>query len=227
MATATAASTWPQIRQQARAQETQTDTLFHTYAQFASQTDIPPAPTEDETRTESHLTDLLENRSTLLQQLSRTLDSEPTPSALKSTNLARHREILQQHRTEFSRLKATLQQTRDRANLLSNVRSDISAYRARANPEEAEAEYMLDERRRIDNSHNMADSVLSQAYAVNENFGLQRESLTSIQRRITGAAAQIPGINGLMGRIGSKKRRDGIILGLFIALCCLALFFFW
>jgi Golgi SNAP receptor complex protein 1 len=86
---------------------------------------------------------------------------------------------------------------------------------------------MLDERGRIENSHNMADSVLSQAYAVNENFGLQRETLVGIQRRITGAAASIPGINGLMGRIGSKKRRDGIILGSFIAVCFLVLWWFW
>ena len=168
-----------------------------------------------------------DQRSALLQQLARLLDSEPTASALKSTNLARHREILQQHRTELSRLKSQIQQTRDRANLLGNVRSDIDAYRARENPEAAEAEYMLDERRRVDNSHNMVDSVLSQAYATNESFAMQRESLAGIQRRITGAAAQIPGINGLMQRIGSKKRRDGIILGTFIAFCCLVLFWFW
>lgn len=85
---------------------------------------------------------------------------------------------------------------------------------------------MLEERGRLDRSHGVADSVLSQAYAVNENFGIQRESLTSIQRRITGAAAQIPGINGLMGRIGSKRRRDGIILGSFIAFCFLVLLWF-
>ncbi len=166
-------------------------------------------------------------RSSLLQQLSRTLDSEPTPSALKSTTLARHREILTQHRTELSRLKAQITHSRDRANLLSNVRSDIDAYRSRQNPEAAEADYMLDERRRLDRSHDVADSVLSQAYAVNENFGIQRESLNSIQRRITGAAAQIPGINGLMQRIGSKKRRDGIILGSFIAVCFLIVLWFW
>ena len=86
---------------------------------------------------------------------------------------------------------------------------------------------MLDERRRLDRSHDVADSVLSQAYAVNESFGLQRESLNSIQRRIVGAASQVPGINSLMGRIGSKKRRDGIILGSFIAVCFLILLWFW
>lgn len=85
---------------------------------------------------------------------------------------------------------------------------------------------MLEERRRIDNSHNMADNVLSQAYAVNESFAMQRESLANIQRRIVGAASQVPGINGLIGRIGSKKRRDGIILGSFIAFCFLMLLWF-
>lgn len=72
----------------------------------------------------------------------------------------------------------------------------------------------------------MADSVLSQAYAINENFGMQRETLANINRRIVGAASQVPGINGLIQRIGTKKRRDGIILGGFIAFCFLIFFFF-
>jgi Golgi SNAP receptor complex protein 1 len=110
-------------------------------------------------------------------------------------------------------------------NLLSNVRSDIDAYRS-SNPSAIEADYMLEERGRIDNSHNMMDSVLSQAYAVNENFGLQRETLASINRRIVGAASQIPGVNSLMGKIGAKKRRDAIILGAFIGICFLLLLYF-
>ena len=85
---------------------------------------------------------------------------------------------------------------------------------------------MLDERRRIDNSHNVTDNVLSQAYAVNESFRVQGETLASINRRIVGAASQIPGINNLMGRISAKKRRDGIILGSFIAFCFLVVYFF-
>lgn len=172
-------------------------------------------------------TDVYVQREALISQLSRLLDSESalTSSALKQNNLSRHREILQDHRRELTRLRSNLAETRNRANLLSNVRSDIDAYRS-SNPSAAEAEYMLDERRRIDNSHNMADSVLSQAYAVNEGFGMQRETLTSINRRIVGAASQIPGVNSLIGRIGAKKRRDGIILGTFIAFCCLMLLYF-
>lgn len=167
-------------------------------------------------------------REALVAQLSRLLDSESahSSSAVKQNNLARHREILSDHRRELARLKSSLTETRNRANLLSNVRSDIDAYRS-ANPSAAEAEYMLDERSRIDNSHNIADSVLSQAYAVNDNFRMQRETLASIQRRIVGAASQVPGINSLIGRIGAKKRRDGIILGSFIAFCFLLLLYFW
>lgn len=85
---------------------------------------------------------------------------------------------------------------------------------------------MLGERNRIENSHNMADSVLSQAYAVNEQFGLQRETLAGIQRRIQGAAAQVPGLNSLINRISAKKRRDALILGSFIGLVCLLFLYF-
>lgn len=155
------------------------------------------------------------------------LDSEATltSSALKQNNLSRHREILQDHRRELQRLTSAIAESRDRANLLSNVRSDIDAYRA-SNPGAAEADYMLEERGRVENSHNMIDGVLSQAYAINENFGLQRETLASINRRIVGAAGQVPGMNYLIGKIGTKKRRDAIILGCFIGFCFLMLLYF-
>ncbi|KAJ6445880.1 vesicle transport v-snare protein [Purpureocillium lavendulum] len=198
----------------------ETETLFHTYSQFSTAANIPPKPTEQERETEAKIQELLEKRESVVSQLARLLDSEAslTSSALKQNNLSLLREKLAAHRRDLGRLRGTLQQARDRANLLTNVRSDIDQYRAN-NPEAAEAEYMIDERRRIDNSHGMADSVLSQAYAVNDSFLLQRETLSSINRRITLAASKVPGINTLIGRISAKKRRDGIIMGCFIALC--------
>lgn len=163
----------------------------------------------------------------MIGQLSRLLDSEPglNTSSLKQNNLSRHRELLTEHRQELRRIKSSISEARDRQHLLTNVRSDIDAFRS-SNPAEEEAEYMLQERTRLDRSHNVIDGVLAQAYAINENFGLQRETLASINRRITTAAAQIPGVNGLISRIGAKKRRDGLILGSFIAFCFLMLFWF-
>ncbi|KAL8929946.1 MAG: hypothetical protein Q9208_001090 [Pyrenodesmia sp. 3 TL-2023] len=236
---------WVQLRQQTRSLEAQvftsnqypiiqkpankqqTDTLFHTYSRFASASNIPSKPTEEETRTETQIQELLEKRENLISQLTRLLDSEAllTASALKQNNLTRHRETLLEHRHTLTRLRSSITEARQRANLLSNVRSDIDAYRS-SNPETAEADYMLDERARIDRSHGVADSVLSQAYAVNEQFGVQREMLGNVHRRIVGAAGKVPGINGLIGRIGAKKRRDGIILGGFIAFCMLMFLYF-
>ncbi|KAL3448745.1 hypothetical protein BJX65DRAFT_274357 [Aspergillus insuetus] len=218
---------WAQLRQQARSLETQTENLFHTYSQFASMTKLPPQPSEDETRTESQIKELLEKRDSLIAQLARLLDSEATltSSALKQNNLTRHREILTEHKRELTRLTSAIAESRDRANLLHTVRSDIDAYRS-SNPAAAEAEYMLEERRRIDESHGVMDGVLSQAYSINESFGLQRETISSINRRIVGAASQVPGVNALIGKIGNKRRRDALILGAFIGFCFLVLLFF-
>ncbi|KAH8675841.1 vesicle transport V-SNARE protein [Xylariales sp. PMI_506] len=227
MATQTGNQGWAQLRQQARSLESQTETLFHTYSQFSQLSNLPPKPTLEERDTEAKLEEILQKRDAVISQLGRLLDSEAalTSSALKQNNLSLLREKLAEHRRDLGRLRSALSEARDRANLLSNVRSDIDAYRA-SNPEAAEAEYMLDERRRVDNSHNMVDSVLSQAYATQESFVLQRETLASINRRINLAASQVPGLNTLIGKISARKRRDGIIMGSFIAFCFLIFFFF-
>ena len=80
---------------------------------------------------------------------------------------------------------------------------------------------MLDERSRLDNSHNMADSVLGQAFAVNDGLRVQAERMKSVYDRMGGVARQLPGVDQLIGRIGRRKRRDGIIMGSFIAFCFL------
>ncbi|KAF7540920.1 hypothetical protein G7Z17_g12083 [Cylindrodendrum hubeiense] len=216
---------WAHLRQQARTLETQTENLFHTYSQFSTATNIPAKPTDEERETEQKLEDILEKRESSITQLARLLDSDAalTASALKQNNLSLLREKLTGHKRDLTRLRSTLQEARDRVNLLTNVRSDINEYRAN-NPEAAEADYMLEERGRVDNSNNMADSVLSQAYAVNDSFNLQRETLASINRRINQAASQVPGLNSLIGRISAKKRRDGVIMGGFVAFCFIV---FW
>lgn len=227
MASSTGNTGWAQLRQQARSLESQTETLFHTYSQFSTATNIPQKPSEEELGAEAKLQEILERRENVIGQLTRLLDSDATltSSALKQNNLALLREKLAAHKKDLIRLRSNLGDARNRANLLSNVRDDIQSFRAQ-NPEHAEAEYMLDERRHIDNSHNIADSVLSQAYAVQESFVIQRETLANINRRITLAASQVPGINTLIGRISARKQRDGIIMGSFVAVCFLMFWFF-
>ncbi|KAG0642173.1 snare region anchored in the vesicle membrane C-terminus-domain-containing protein [Tuber brumale] len=227
MATSTSNS-WAQLRQQARSLESQTDNLFHTYSSFVSN---PAAkPSEAELRTESQLQEILQKRETVVSSLSRLLDSETalTSSATKLQNLSLHRSTLTDHRREFIRLKGTISESRSRTHLLSSVRDDINAFRSASRIEEgrSEADYMLDERDRIDNSHNIADSVLSQAYAIQSDFTDQRQLLGSINRRIVHSASQIPGINTIIAKINTRKKRDSIILAGLIAACFLMVLWF-
>lgn len=222
------ASSWAQLRQQARSLESQTESLFHTYSAFASS---PPAkPTEEELQTERKLQDILSKRDTTVVSLSRLLDSESalTSSATKLQNLSLHRSTLADHRREHARLRSTIAEARSRANLLSTVRDDISAFRSASRVEEgrSEADYMLDERERIDRSHSVADGVLSQAYAVNEDFMGQRQMLQNINRRIANSASKVPGINTIVAKINTRKKRDSVILAALITVCFLGVLWF-
>ncbi|CUS10628.1 unnamed protein product [Tuber aestivum] len=227
MATSTSSS-WGQLRQQARALESQTDNLFHTYSSFVSS---PAAkPSEAELQTESQLQEILQKRETVVSSLSRLLNSETTltSSATRLQNLSLHRSTLSDHRREFVRLKGTISESRSRTHLLSSVRDDINAFRSASRIEEgrSEADYMLDERDRIDNSHNVADSVLSQAYAIQSDFMDQRQLLGNINRRIVHSASQIPGINTIIAKINTRKKRDSVILAGLIAACFLMMLWF-
>ncbi|CAG7557025.1 unnamed protein product [Fusarium equiseti] len=218
---------WKSLRQQALQLEKQTDNLFHTYSQFSTAPNIPPKPTAEERDTEKKLEGLLEKRENVISQLNRLLDSDAalSASAMKQNNLSLLQKKFANHKKDLIRLRSTTQEARNRANLLTNVRSDIDQYRQN-NPEAAEADYMLEERNRIDNSNGMIDNVLGQANAVQDSFISQRETLASINRRITHAASQVPGINMLIGKISAKKRRDGIVMGSFVAFCFIVFFLF-
>ena len=174
-------------------------------------------------------------REATLSQLARHLDSaSPSPATSapskpaidpKKGHLARHRQILSQHRSDLAQLRHQLGEKRGRAQLFQSVRRDVDNYRA-TDPAAAEDEYMIQERGRIDRSNQEADSLLARAHAVNEGMGLQREQLERIRRKALDVAGMVPGVNGLIGRIASKRRRDGIILGSFIAICFLFVWFF-
>jgi Golgi SNAP receptor complex protein 1 len=227
MSVASGSTGWTTLRQQARTLETQTDNLFHTYSQFSTATNVPPKPSDEEREVEAKIEDLLQKRETTIAQLTQLLENESTlsSSAMKQNSVSSFSQKLSSHKRDLVRLRSNLQHTRDHANLLSNVRSDIDQYRAN-NPEAAEAEYMLGERRRIDNSNSMIDNTLGQAMGISESFVTQRETIANINRRITLAANQVPGLNSIIGKISAKKRRDGIIMGSFIAFCFVVFWFF-
>ncbi|QRV95087.1 SNAP receptor complex protein [Ceratobasidium sp. AG-Ba] len=131
-----------------------------------------------------------------------------------------HREVLDDYVRDFGRTKANVRAALDRANLLTNVRSDINAYKAARS---SATDQLLAERGRIDSSHRMTDDVLAQAYETRAEFSRQRSSLAGINTRMKGVLNTMPGINSLIGMIHSRRRRDAIVLGVVIGLCFLGL----
>ncbi|KAK4910775.1 protein transport protein gos1, partial [Elasticomyces elasticus] len=199
-----AAPGWASLRQALRALESQTEQQFQILSQYTTSQSLPAKPSEQETQAESQIESLLTQRDASVAQLSRLLDSESalSTSALKQNNLTRHRELLTDHRSELRRIKNQISENRDRQHLLTNIRNDIDAHNANRTQEDQEAEYMLQERGHLESSHSVIDGIISQAYAISGDMGLQRDTLASVNRRITMVAGQLPGVNQLMQRIG-------------------------
>uniref|UniRef100_A0A060T1L7 Golgi SNAP receptor complex member 1 n=1 Tax=Blastobotrys adeninivorans TaxID=409370 RepID=A0A060T1L7_BLAAD len=218
-------ATFAQARSQARALETKTESLLSDLSSFVQS--VSSSATAEEVKTNKEIEDTLASREEVIATLTRAVDSDAHAPATKLHQLQRHKEVLQEHKAEFRRIKASLQQERNRTNLLTSVRSDIDSYRARSSTPggQNEAEYMLNERSRIDNSHNLADTLLSQAYETRDDFVRQRASLANIQRRVFSTASHIPGLNTVISKINTRKKRDSVILALLIAACILFLFF--
>ncbi|KAI5808809.1 snare region anchored in the vesicle membrane C-terminus-domain-containing protein [Peziza echinospora] len=221
---ASPSNNWASLRQQARSFESQTENLFRSFSALSTTT-LPLKPSDEEIQLEAQIQDLLSRRETTIAALAHALETTPSAStsAAKLQILVRHREVLQDHTKDFQRIKNHIHSTRERSNLLSSVRNDISQFHS-SNREDSE--FLLDERRRLDNSHNMTDSVLSQAYAINESFVSQRAMLGNINKRVMHAAGQIPGINTIISKINTRKKRDSIILAIVISACLMMVLYF-
>ncbi|THH13740.1 hypothetical protein EUX98_g9688 [Antrodiella citrinella] len=94
--------------------------------------------------------------------------------------IQRHRDVYQDYSRELRRTKSNVQHALDQANLLSGVRNDIDAYKSSA------ADSLLAERGHIDNSHQMTDDMLAQAYETRAEFGRQRSTISGINARMQG-----------------------------------------
>ena len=231
-------SSFSQIRSQALHLEKQTEQLLSKYSQFqntatAQQSSLEPS--DDETSTETQITEILSRRSAIVSKLNRISDSSAPEggeqlSTSKLQQISRHREILQDHTRAFHRIKSQLEEERNRNNLLFSVQSDISNHKRRTNPGAATNEidpnsYILEEGQRADSANTLADRLLQGALQTRDELMNQRQYLTNAQLRIFGVASSVPGLNVLISKINTRRKRDTLILASIIAACILLLFF--
>ncbi|ABN65048.2 predicted protein [Scheffersomyces stipitis CBS 6054] len=219
-------STFSQTRSQALSLEKQTETLLARYSNFQNQSSVEA--TDEESQIFTSIQETLEKRDATLAKLNRISDSMDTLSTSKLQQLTRHKEILSDHKASFNKIAANIEEERNRNNLLFSVRSDINAHRQqRAVTDEINGnDYVLEERQRVDNANTFADRLLNSAYQTRDELYNQRQYLNNAQSKMFSTLQQIPGINVLISKINTRRKRDTFILATVIAACILLLFFF-
>lgn len=221
--------TFSSTRSQALNLEKQTEGLLSRYSRY--QNDNQTTSGEEEVTLRHQIADILARRDEVLLKLQRI--SEPDINSLSTSKLQqmqRHKEVLADHQRSFRKIESTISEERNRNNLLFSVRSDIDAHKQRStnvgkSSDAAANDYILEEGVRVDNANSFADRLLQQAYQTRDELYSQRAYLSNAQLRIMSSVLLIPGINVLVLRINTRRRRDTFILATVIAVCILMLFF--
>lgn len=208
------------VRGQAISLESQTESLLASFSQYAQTTSSDP--TSQEKALDTKLEKILSQRQGIVDSLSKICDDATSTSAAKLSQLQRHREILQEHWQHFRNLRSSIQQERNRLNLLFSVKKDIAQQ-----SEQDQDKYIQDETRRIDDSHNVVDSLLTQAWDTRDQFSSQRAVLQNANDRLMQTLQRVPGINQIIGKINTRRKKNAFILASLITLCILFLFFTW
>lgn len=208
------------VRGQAISLESQTESLLSKFSQYAQTTSSEP--TSQERNLDSKLDSLLTQRQEVVDSLSNICNENPSISASKLSQLQRHREILQEHWQHFRNLRSSIQQERNRLNLLFSVKKDIAQQ-----SEQDQDKYIQDEACRIDESHNVVDSLVSQAWDTRDQFSSQRTVLQTANNRMMQTLQRVPGINQVIAKINTRRKKNAVILASLITLCILFLFFTW
>ncbi|PWN54389.1 V-snare-domain-containing protein [Violaceomyces palustris] len=231
---------WETSRKRTRNLESTIDARLTTYSQLASRIasssseidytalDMDGASfkgQDDEHKAlENELDDLLNQLSSSVDELTSILDDPTVPPTTSQLHaIQRHREVLMDFTKDYRRSKTNVRHAIDRRDLMGTVRGDIDAYKAR---HASDADALLAERGRIDNSHQMIDSTLDQAYATRADFASQGSMLNDISTRMGTTAAQVPGLNSIITLIGRRRRRDSVIMGCLIGTCTVLLLMF-
>ena len=158
----------------------------------------------------------------LLAQLTQVNDAmrrraagEPGVAAAMQT-MQRHNDILHDFTQEIAKARANLARADERRQLLSSVRREIADSRSAAARAEAA---LLRERNAIHGSERAADDVISQAEAAKAALTEQRRTFGSVGAKLANLAKLAPQVQGLIGAISRRRRRDKTILGLVIGVC--------
>ncbi|KAI7880418.1 V-snare-domain-containing protein, partial [Lichtheimia hyalospora FSU 10163] len=219
---------WEQLRRQARQVENEIELKLATLSKLGASVSSPPSHTaspdsiamnsmgkpSQELETEELLRKLQSIITSMGQVLDRPSATPTNPSMIHM--LERHKDILLDYNKEFRRVKSNIKAAQDRANLMNQVQDEIRIFNT---TNESGSDYYLSERNRIEGSHRMTDMILEQAYATRQDIAHQGRMLRNINSRVGGVIGRIPGINNLISRINTRRKRDTLIMAGVISTC--------
>lgn len=180
-----------------------------------------------ETSIKSEIQTNLEETHKLIEKLS-TINEFENLSTSKIQQLTRHKEIYYDHNKYFVRLCNSIQDIKNKNNLLFSIRSDLNnrSQSQAQNPDLNANDYILEEGERVNDLNSFSERLLQSAYSTRDELINQRNILFNSNFNISNSIQQIPGLNVLINRIDNRRKRDTLILATVISLCILFLFFF-
>ncbi|KAK5782500.1 hypothetical protein RI543_000054 [Arxiozyma heterogenica] len=177
------AASFVTVRGQAISLETQTESLLSKYSTYAQTTSSEPGLQEK--KIDNQIETILQRRQEIIDSLNK-IANDNNLSATKLTQLQRHKEVLNVHWRNFQNIRSSIQQERNRLNLLFSVKNDIAqdnSISSTTNDIGDADEYIQNESRRIDQSHNILDKLITQAWETREQFSSQSLMLHNANNR--------------------------------------------
>ncbi|AAS51161.2 ACL067Cp [Eremothecium gossypii ATCC 10895] len=208
------------VRGKAISLESQCDSLLSRYSSYAQSTSSE-ADSKERGLAEK-LESVLKERQGVIEELQRICDDTTSIGSSKLSQLQRHREVLQQHWQTFQSIRSSIQQERSRLNLLFSVKRTLEQSELEEQPQEEQ--YAAAETRRIEESHNVLDRLISQAFETRDRFAEQRFSLQRANDRVYQTLQRIPGINHVLSQITIRRRKNAMILALTMTICIVLLY---
>ncbi|PIA19722.1 V-snare-domain-containing protein [Coemansia reversa NRRL 1564] len=217
---------WEQLLRDVRDLETRFDGRIAQYMQFVRPTVAPGlSPTEtpgtntDKPRCkqlETEIKTILEDLDAVISEMNETVKHQRGSTRV----LERHKSMYNDYLREFQRYQANVQAALARTELLGN-----GAENGRGAVDVSDRDRLVDERMRIDQTHTDIDMVLDQAFSVRQDLAEQRTIISSATAKMVNVTERIPGVNMLLGRIRSRKRREKVVLAIVLATCISILLF--
>ncbi|KAJ2095290.1 protein transport protein gos1 [Coemansia sp. S100] len=212
---------WDQLLKDVRELEMRFDTRIAEYMRFVQPTSPRSAASNSNqginssmerqncVQLESEVSTILGDLEAVIGEMSETVQLQRGSKRV----LERHREMYNDYVKEFNRYQTNVQAALTRSELLTGSKSGNSV------ADVADRDRLVQERGRIDQAHTDIDMVLDHAFSVRQDLVEQRSIIGGATSRMVSVTERIPGINLLLGRIRSRKRKEKVVLAIVLSIC--------